>query len=654
MPLRTKLHTATSLSRDRETFTYLVLFLLAALPYVNTLLNGFVYDDQYQIIENPYVHSFHYLRQIFGSTVWSFQGAQPTNYYRPLMSLAYLLCYQIAGLVPFTFHLVNITLQAAIVLLAFAVLRHLSGKRIALIAAGLFALHPIHTETVAWIAGITDLELGVFYLLAFLLYLHIPDSPRQMGLRVAMCACLVLALLSKEQAITLPVLVTIFEHFYREDRATTSPRQKFARYGPLWAVAALYLTVRSILLGGVAGVVMRPDLSWYEVALSAISLTGGYLWKLLWPVHLSPFYIFHKSSHLLDPRVLLGLAGLAACGIIFSALRRHAPIVSFAFVWIFITLGPVLNARWMAAAVFAERYLYMPSIGFCWILGWSAVTLWRADSPRFLRPLSRAVPLLLAVVACLYAVKTVTRNRDWRSGEVLFAQTIKEQPDSSLIRADLGTVYFGRGDLAGAEHEWLEALAAGPENIFALDNLALLRQRQHRYVESLDYSWRALRARRAYMMGHLNLAETLANMDRAQEAEWQFRIATTISPLSTRAHNDYGKFLFDADRLDDARSQYERSVEVDPTGEACDRLGDIYFRWKDFPRTEQAFRRGILLNPFDSHAHFGLGQVLESLARPGEALHEYEAGLETDPTDVTAKAAVVRLHGTSSERTNKQ
>src|SRR5260370_30615963 len=141
---------------QREIVTFLVLAVLAFLPYANTVVNSFVYDDYFQIVENPYVHSFRYLRQIFGTTVWSFQGAQGvTNYYRPLMSFGYLLCYQIAGAVPFSFHLTNILLNIVAVLLFFGVARRLSGERVGLIAAGLFALPPLHTESVAWVAGVT-------------------------------------------------------------------------------------------------------------------------------------------------------------------------------------------------------------------------------------------------------------------------------------------------------------------------------------------------------------------------------------------------------------------------------------------------------------------------------------------------------------------
>src|SRR3984893_18027439 len=306
MALGERIHGKTSPKAQREILTFLALSFLAFVPYANSLLNSFVYDDYFQIVENPYVHSFRHLREIFATTVWSFQGAQGvTNYYRPLMSFGYLLCYQIAGAVPFSFHLANILLNVVVVLLVFSVVRRMSGERVGLIAAGLFALHPLHTESVAWVAGVTDLELAVFYLLTFLLYLRLSEPDKGYGWRAAMCGPFVLALLSKEQAMTLPVLVTLFEHYYRDDRATTSMRQKVSRYGPLWAVASVYLVVRGVLLGGVGGVVSRPTLSWYEVVLSAISLTGGYLWKLIWPAYFSAYYVFHKSSHLTDVRVLL-------------------------------------------------------------------------------------------------------------------------------------------------------------------------------------------------------------------------------------------------------------------------------------------------------------------------------------------------------------
>src|SRR5579863_10366823 len=554
---------------NRDVITFLILFLLAFLPYANILFNAFVYDDGFQVVGNPYAHSFRYLRQIFTTTVWSFQGAQGvSNYYRPIMTLGYLLTYQIAGLVPFSFHLANIVLDGIVVWLVFLILRRFSGERVALIAAGLFALHPIHTEPVAWIAAVTDLELAVFYLTTFLLFLKLPERTNKTRVRAAMCGCFVLALLSKEQAMTLPVLALLYEHFYRDDRASTTLREKFSRYGPLWIIAAVYLTVRLIAMRGFARVVMRSNLSWYQTGLSAAALLGKYLSKLVWPARLSPYYIFEASTRATDSKVLLGLGGVALCALLFAALWKRAHLISLALVWIFLPLGPVLNARWMPSSVFGDRYLYLPSLGFCWLVAWGAVQIWSGTPAGIPRTLARTVPALLGILALAYGVRTISRNRDWRNDETLYEKIIDTEGDASLIRGNLGSVAYDRGNSEQAERDWLDALATGPTNVHALDSMALLRRGQNRYPESLDYSAKALKIRPVDTFGHVNLGVTLAAMGRAAEAEEQFRTATALSPLSTSAHNTYGKFLLLQNRVDDARTEFERSADADFSADA--------------------------------------------------------------------------------------
>src|SRR5882724_549237 len=118
-----RLPTEVPQEKRREAVTLVILLLLALLPYVNTLFNDFVYDDALQVVQNPYVHSFRYFRQIFTTTVWSFQGAQGvSNYFRPMMTLEYLLTYQIAGAIPFSFHLANLVLNGVVVWLMFYLL----------------------------------------------------------------------------------------------------------------------------------------------------------------------------------------------------------------------------------------------------------------------------------------------------------------------------------------------------------------------------------------------------------------------------------------------------------------------------------------------------------------------------------------------------
>src|SRR5208337_4106222 len=323
----------------------------ATLPYLNILVNGFVYDDDTQVVKNPYVRSFRYLKAIFTTNVWSFAGATATNLYRPMMTLGYLVCYKLFGIRAYGFHLVSLLLHILVVCLVFVLTERLTGDRVcAFVAGALFALHPVHTESVAWIAAVTDLELTFFYLLTFGFFLAVarPGGGRSQPTLAAMGVAFVLALLSKEQAMTLPALATVYEHFYREDRSETSFSQKLARYGVLWLVGVAYVLFRIHFLGALAPREQLPDLTPRQIALSVMALIGQYVGKLLWPVRLCVFYVFHASKSLFDLRVVAGLLVLLAFAALFLACwrsrERNVRFASFGIVWYFATLAPVLNA----------------------------------------------------------------------------------------------------------------------------------------------------------------------------------------------------------------------------------------------------------------------------------------------------------------------
>jgi protein O-mannosyl-transferase len=626
-----------------------LLLLLAVLPYANTLANSFVYDDYPQLVENPYVRSFRYLREVFGTTVWSFQGAQGiTNYYRPLMTFGYLLCYQTFGPLPFGFHLANILVHAAVVCLLFGVTRRLFGDSfLAWLAAALFALHPIHTESVAWVAGIPDIELTFFYLLTFWFFLRTAESSgrRALVMRGAMAGSFVLALLSKEPALTLAPVATLYEHIYRDDRAQTSTRVKLSRYGALWVLGGAYLLFRARFLGGLAPVLQRPRLGWFDAGLSALALIAQYVWKLLWPVRLCAFHIFHPSSSPLDLRVLAGVAALLACATVFALVfRRARPIrarpISFALLWLLLTLAPVLNARWMANNVFAERYLYLPSVGFCWVVAWGAVEAWRASRAAAWR---RGLGFALCGVAALYAARTITRNRDWHDEWTFCTRTLECSPEAYLIRTNLGKVYWDRGDVRGAEREWLEAYRLSPTTVVTLNNLGLLYTRLKRYPEAVEFLKKAIALKPAFAAAHLSLAMAYGEMGLPSQADSEYRTAVRLAPLYAEARRRLGEFLFDAGRLVEAEEQLRRAAEIEPRAESYSRLGEIYLRWESSARAEQAFARALSLDPFDSRAHFRLGALYMARGRAADAAREYEAGLQTNPGNAEAQTALREL-----------
>src|SRR5581483_7966807 len=231
-----------------------LLLLLTWAMYVNSLTNGFVYDDRQQILQNPYVTSWKFLPQVFGTTVWSFVGqAGMTNYYRPMMTLSFLLLWKIFGPMPFGFHLFSLALHSAVVLLVFSFgSRLFNDRRVGWLAALVFAVHPVHTEAVAWIASITDLEMTLFFLFAFWIFSSAPRPNWRNQLSLG--AAFSLALLSKEPALMLLPLGIFFEFFLRANHKQTSVPKKLRRCSALIFVAIAYLALRIALFGKLAPV----------------------------------------------------------------------------------------------------------------------------------------------------------------------------------------------------------------------------------------------------------------------------------------------------------------------------------------------------------------------------------------------------------------
>jgi len=639
------------LARYSSSALLTILILCAVLPYLNTLLNGFVHDDTNEVLNNPYLRSFGHLKEIFSTNVLAHLGARGvTNYYRPLNTIWFLLCYQVFGPLPYGFHLANVLLHAVVVCVLFGVTERMFRDRtLAFVTAAVFALHPIHSESVAWVSAVTDLELTLFYLLTFWFFLKVarPVGRRSDLAQLGMAGSLVLTILSKEQAVTFPLLATIYEHFYREDRGETTWMQKVPRYALLWLLSVAYLLFRVRFFGSLAAIPLMPQVTWYEAFLSSFALLGQYLWTLLWPVHLSAFYAFHKSVMLLDPRVMAGLVALVLCATLSLVLWRRARLMSFGFLWLLVTLAPVLNARWLGPNVFTERYLYLPSVGFCWLAAWAGLQLWASVSRRS-RAMRNAFVAVVALLAALCAVRIVTRNRDWRDEITYYQRTLATEPDAVGFRLNLGAAYWQRGKPEAAEQEWRKAQKLAPDNAMILNNLGLVCARRKQYSEAVSYFQQSMWLRPNYTDAHLNLGRVYAEMGMNQPAELQLRAAVALAPLSIPARNRLGEFYFENGRLAEAEEQFHRSVESGANTQAHDFLGDIYARWNRNAQAEQAFRQAIALDSFDSHAHFGLGALYETSGRNEEALREYEAGLQTDARNPAAQAAIRRLRTDSS------
>jgi tetratricopeptide (TPR) repeat protein len=461
----------------------------------------------------------------------------------------------------------------------------------------------------------------------------------------AMGGTFLLALLSKEQAMTLPALATVYEHFYRADRSETSLSQKLARYGVLWLVGVAYLLFRIHFLGALAPLEKLRQLTPAQIMFCALALVGQYVWKVLWPVRLCAFYVFHPSTRPFDLRVLAGLLVLLALGAVFMVCWRsregNVRFASFGIVWFIATLAPVLNPRWVGENVFTERYLYLPSVGVVWLIGLGAAKLWSRAGPR--PGQRRALALAGLVLGGLCAARIVIRNRDWNNDIVFYTRTLELSPDADKFRASLGAVYWREGDLDNAERVWRSVLALNPNLMGVYNGLGLVAMKRHQYAEAKGFFQRATELMPSESEPHLNLGDTYLEMGQRGPAELQLRTAVALSPLNVRARIKLGQLLAETGRQQEAAEEFRASLRASPNAVAYDYLGMFSIRQGDMGEAARDFQAALSLEESDSYAHFGLGDIYTLAGRKAEALRQYQAGLVSDPSNAQALAAVRKL-----------
>ena len=614
-----------------------LLLLLAILPYVNTLQNGFVYDDNNEVVTNPFIRSFAHVGDIFSTRILAHLGARgATNYYRPISIFGFLLCYKLFGLLPYGFHLANLVLHALIVCLLFGLTKRLFRDQwLAFAAAAIFALHPIHTESVAWVSGVTDLDLAVFYLATFWFFLASarPQGARSEWMQLGMVGSFILALLSKEQAVTLPLLAMIYEHLYRGDRARTPWRQKVARYGSLWLLVPVYVLFRIRFFGAFAPVQLTRNVSWYEAILSAFPLAAQYLGKMIWPVHLIAYYPFHKNVTLFDLHVLAGVAALGLSALAFGVLWKRSHRASFGFIWFFINIAPVLNSRWLGPNVFTERYLYLPSMGLCWVAAWWVQDIWKwgASPPPNLSQLcltggeqtgGSAAPLCGKASPFRGGTLTNLLRAVWKAQP---SRRRGEREIEGLGRKALGFPHSGAAEPRGPLEEVANLETGARPNIWRLAFAAFLG-----------------------LLAALGFVRIVTRNGDWRDDETYYRVTLAAVPEAESLRMNLGAVYWNHMQPDAAEREWKKALVVAPqSAPLLNDLGLVSLGKKQYGEAIEYFQRSMRLRPNNTDAHLNLGRVYEAMGKAPDAELQLQAAAALAPLSVETRNELGNFYFTS-------
>ena len=551
----------------------IIILLIASAVYLNALDNGFVYDDTDQVLKNNWIKDIKFIPEIFSRNVWSFQADHSvTNYYRPMMHLIYMLNYHLFGFAPWGFHLVNILFHVANSVLVFLIMARLAGRqagRLAssegetpssmllyppFIAAILFATHPIHTEAVTWVAGVPELSFTFFYLISFYFYIRAAE-----GLNRAYKFSVIsffLAVFCKETALTLPLLLFIYDCAFGRSKDYLSYLKK---YIPYISAGIVYLILRFHALGGLAPDTRHAELSSYQYVINVFPLFSQYIEKLLLPLDLKAFYVLHPITSIFEPQGLLSLIVTAFYVVLVFITWRKSRVAFLGLIGFLIPLLPVLYIPGLGENTFTERYLYLPSFGFAIVV--SSVLIWaRTKIPK----LAVGLVVASALVIGLYSVGTINRNAVWKDMFTLLSDTVAKSPDSFIDRNNLGNIFVQREQINEAIAQYNAALEVNPDYFIAHNNLGAALFKKGLIDKAIGQYQIALKLMPTYAEAYNHLGIAYVKLGLLDMAIGQFQTAVYLKPVYADAHYNLGKAYSEKGLLEEAIKQYEAAVKLEP------------------------------------------------------------------------------------------
>ncbi|MDD5541626.1 MAG: tetratricopeptide repeat protein [Acidobacteriia bacterium] len=579
------------------------LALLALLAYANSLRGEFVFDDTKQILNNPSLRGALVWSKAFTTDVWAFQRGLSTDipppYYRPFFTLWLDLGYRLFQLAGPGWHLLSILLHAGVVLLVFFTVLEFTGHRaLAALTAALFAVHPVHSESVAWISAVPDLLVAVFFLPALWLYQRARRTG-SWGSRLGSWVCFAASTLCKENALSLPLILAGWELWHPRDGERAASLGKrvtivIRENGPYFVIAGLYLWARYEVLGLITW--HHPFNQGVTGFISLITIPRAllaYLWHFIFPFHLSLFYdvYFVRSlftfafwGPLLLLLIALGLAWISWKRIDLETRTRLRPHLILAALLAIGPMLPILNLKaFHEEYLVQDRYLYLPSVGLCLLL---ALFLLRGVAALVRESRRTAV---FGGVLFLLLIGTIVQNQVWADSVALWTRAEQSRPNAWSAHYNRGLALMNHQRYVEAESEFTTAAGLNPQKAVIFNNLALAEAQLSKYDAAGADFRRAIGLDSNLIEAYVNQGALEYRLGHSWNAEDDFKKALSLDPRSTAALYNLARMDMDFSRWDSARERWEKLLNIDAAdAEARWRLGSTL---KMLGQSEEARRQ---------------------------------------------------------------
>lgn len=648
---------------------YLIVALAVLLVYYNSLFNDFVFDDESVVQNNQSITVLSNIPKFFTAE----EGFHKVigRYYRPVVSSLYAVDYALWGMEPFGFHLTNVIIHTIAALLLLMILIKLFGEykygmMSSLLGALIFAVHPIHTEAVSWISGRTDSLTTMFFFLSFLFYIKYTEEGYSKSLLTVSLIAYFLGLLSKEMIVTTPVLLFVYDYFFRK-RKLDWFKENILQYALFISVTIIFVLIRYLVL---KDVVDRTTYMYFygEETSTAIytmlKTVPVYFRLLIVPVDLLYHYngVLPDSYSIADIKVILSILFIIAMLVISFNLQKKYGEVSFTILFFLISLLPVMNII-PTMNYMAERFLYLSSFALSIIMSFVIV--------RFANDKNKNVfAALFILIIVVFAYLTVIRNAEWKNNETLYMtadgkkgnvllvnagnmyankknyaeaekryrRAIEIRDNSVLAHHNLGLIFLIKGDIDSAEIKFKKGIAIdslAPDGYFQLSNIYQQKGNIPEAIRMLE----KLQTIVPNYMDSKNILDMLKSNPGNTQEEIQNNIPNSVQNNQLAIYEKRSFQYYQEGKFDDAIKDLNEAVKLNPASASgyLNNIAMCYLGMKNYKKAKEFFNLAIEKDNKNINAYNGLADLYLQENNVPKAKEVYTKILSINPQDLNAK-----------------
>ncbi len=635
-------------------FACALIVLMSVCLYRTALQGDFIWDDRDLIVAQAgYLNDWKNLYRVFVNPMFG-----ETPYYRPVLTVSFIVDYHFWGTNPFGYHYTNLILHIVNGILVYLFAFLLFKKRsIALFTSLFFVTHPVQSEAVAWISGRNDLLLTLFALIGFIAHLRFTrchDGSKQLVYAICLLAYGG-ALLTKESAIILPLLCVLMDYFY------PAGKKRITRYyAGIVFVSVIYYLAKAAVVGDM-GIELRGRA--LLPVISGVIVTYAYYFRMLiFPLFQSAIPEITGSSFA-NQYVIVSSLFLVACLLLIALIcLKRLKEISFIILWVLVSLIPVCGIIPLTIPAMEHR-LYLGAVGFSLLLPCTVCRLFSLQAKtKKMNNMSVIVVLVVPAVLIFYSAKTVVRNAVWGNEPSFWFKTVQDSPGSSIARGSLGFVLAREGKHNLAIPEFKKALEltdqecmypAGHSKVQKRKLLNNLGKSYYQLLRNLgqleEYSVPAAASDKTESAQERNDAERFYKLSLAY-----YQRALRITPASAEVHNNLGDLFYVIKNYIGAEEEYRKALKCNPDKpQYYNNLGLVYYGLNNYDGAKEKFSMAISLKPDFLEARNNLALVYIHQGMYTRALDELKIVLSSGQhnSDVCYNLSLVYLRGFSdSER----